>query len=695
MRKIILKNLELLKKVIVKEGLFGMKEKSTKNLPLTFMKISLIFIIACTFFINGCSTTGSSSGAVISGNSNYIAAETKQPQIILMGVGDSYENPVDSITLDYNSKKEIEIVIEGGKGNYKNTPQITAKTNRSDLVNIDFNDNKLKITVKDSGRATLFLEAPSLGIARNLVLKIKDIGGNLTDLPNYIAIGSIDRDFNTNQTLWQNAAVNLRYIYLQGGFGDRGWYNSYPGLGGYLTNFITNSYTVSMIPVFVYYQMPGDQPDSAAIDYANVNSTVYMKQYYHDYVTALELMNASKDKFFSVMILEPDFLGYMLQNYSASNTKGPEEIAAAGVAGVYEVTDSSGNPIAVEGDIPGVPAGEANNIRAYVYTMNYLAHKYSPTTKFGWKLNIWCTSWPGNVLPAKGIAHITDACTTLAEFTTQRNTLKQNSTWAANFFLNAGVKGLDGARYPTHLFFDRYGIDGGAIPPYTTNQDYGWDSPQDSSWFWNLPMCNNYILFVKTAYDIIKLPVGLWQIPMGHINSSQTTNALSCLPIDLGSFFPDLIDGADLNAAELLETMGSNWKGDNYGWWEDTMPTYIFGDTFKITTACGGNKKLKNGLTPVQVANRKTYFSKADPEDPNGLTASGDNITYSRHTSNLKDAGVVMILFGPGVGTASTNGTGWNNLSDPTWGNKTPVDWFWWTNKAQDYLKNHKEMLDN
>jgi hypothetical protein len=670
-------------------GIWAAEEGNQKREGMK-MRTRILALCLCILilglFCGGCGSGGGSAGPQAAGGGSALESQPLTPGIVLMGIGDSLESPLSSLAVDLNKTTTIDISIKGAAGA---APAVTAESNRDSVAGVAVNGgNRLVITPLRAGRAGLTLEVSALGLKRNIGLIVKDANGSVSALPNYLAIGSMDKDFPTSEALWKNAPVDMRYIYLQGGY-ETGWYGGWDGKqqGKLVTNYITDSASVGMIPVFVYYQIPGADPDSAALAYQHVNDPAYMAIYFQDYVRALELQNKSSEVSFSLMILEPDFIGYMMLNYSGSNlaTK-PDKIPAAGISAVYEVNDSGGNKIAQEGDITGVDSSTINTVKGYVLTMNWLAKKYAPKTQFGWKMNIWCTDYPGNPdpPPGNGIVHFTDGLTG-EKFTKARAKVASNASAAGVFYKEAGVT-ENGASY---LFFDRYGIDAGSCIPWTTAQQIGWQFPSKSVWFWNLIHCNNYLLFVKTARKEIGLPAGLWQLPVGHINSSQTRNRLSWnRVVKEGALFPDLCDVAfaestwEATREKWRAIMGSNWDADTaYGAWEDTMATYIFGDTFSVTTSCGGGGKLKDGLTAEQVTDRIAYFGLQDPDDPGGVTVSGSEITFKSHIAALNDAGVVMVMFGPGVGTASTMATGWNY----DWGQKHPQDWYWWINKVDEY----------
>ena len=126
----------------------------------------------------------------------------------------------------------------------------------------------------------------------------------------------------------------------------------------------------------------------------------------------------------------------------------------------------------------------------------------------------------------------------------------------------------------------------------------------------------------------------LWQIPVGHINHSLAPD-----PYDAGGVFPDLTN--------------------TYQRYEDSAPTYFLGDTF--TT-----------LDPHRLA----YFGAADPDHPSSVSVNGLTITWASHMALARDAGVIAVLFGDGVGE-STHGRG-----------SPPPDGGWFISKVQSYYAN-------
>ncbi|MGL5352614.1 MAG: dockerin type I domain-containing protein, partial [Clostridium sp.] len=155
---------------------------------------------------------------------------------------------------------------------------------------------------------------------------------------------------------------------------------------------------------------------------------------------------------------------------------------------------------------------------------------------------------------------------------------------------------------------------------------------EGSMWLWNADLWNNYLFYTKQLHETTNLPVTLWQLPVGHLNESQEPN-----PYDGGLF---------------------NNLDNTAGKYEDSAPTFFFGDTFKP----GAGKRLD-------------YFKKNEANDPK-VKVNGDTVTYGSHVEEAMEAGVTTMLFGAGVG-ASTDAVG-----------SPPADNYWWITKAQRYYNN-------
>ncbi len=199
-----------------------------------------------------------------------------------------------------------------------------------------------------------------------------------------------------------------------------------------------------------------------------------------------------------------------------------------------------------------------------------------------------------------------------------RQAIYSEATAITNFYLEAGIA-TNGASF---VSIDKYGLDATGFEASAAA------APADSYWFWNNDLWQNYLTFVKAMHDTTHLPVIVWQIPVGHINTTRLVNPYSSTQV-----FPDLT-----NKNRKLE---------------DSAPVFFLGDTFATTGA------------------RYTYFS-ANLGHDSKVTSDGTSITWGPHVSDAASAGVMSVLFGAGVG-ASTSGAG------------APTDSYWWITNAQRY----------
>ncbi|MBR3646138.1 MAG: hypothetical protein IKN54_06940, partial [Lachnospiraceae bacterium] len=274
-----------------------------------------------------------------------------------------------------------------------------------------------------------------------------------------------------------------------------------------------------------------------------------------------------------------------------------------GVSGAY----SSG--ILKRGVDPDFP----NTLEGLVKSINYIISTKYPTSIFGWQFNTW--SYSKNV-PGAGLMHATETM----GFDAGRSFIRNAAIETANYYINAGILSY-GADF---ISIDKYGLDGA----YETGAA---QNPASSKWLWNSDLWSNYLYYTKALHETTNKPVTLWQLPVGHLNTSQTVSPYT------NSLFPDLT-----NATQ------------NY---EDSAPTYFFGDTFIPGTT-----------------GRFNYFG-ANAYNDSKVTRLGNTITYGSHMQEAADAGVTVMLFGAGVG-ASTDCVG-----------TPPGDSYWWITKAQQYYK--------
>lgn len=273
----------------------------------------------------------------------------------------------------------------------------------------------------------------------------------------------------------------------------------------------------------------------------------------------------------------------------------------------------------------GVDPDFPNTIEGLVKSINYVIDRDVKNAQFGWKVNLWAspTGHGGTGYlhtPGKyGLVRISDD----QDYQVGRQQLFEEATAIADYYIEAGVLSY-GADI---MAIDKYGYDAVGY------ENIGINDPRESRWFFNADHWSNYLLFTKAIHQRTQLPVYLWQLPVGHINDSQAYNPYS----PNGQFTP------------LPNTVTQ---------YEDSAPTYFFGDTFTAKSA----KHL-------------AHFGENRANDSK-VTVSGQSITWGNHMQEAVDAGVIGLLWGAGVGM-STDGVG-----------SPPTDGYWWINKVQEYFRN-------
>jgi len=429
----------------------------------------------------------------------------------------------------------LQITIEQGTSEYDlsvvdgETVNFTVATNNSNVVDAEIvGDGLLRVTGLTAGRASLKLTDAVSGEVRYVGIRVLTEDGQLPGLPDYISIGSVSEDTAGDLAFWQdydsgdsltNKFVDSRYIYLPGG-PFTGWRNWGDRVGSY----IRESLKLGTIPQFVYYNIP-DGAESYEVDTQHINSASYMEAYFQDLKFALETIHAEAGDELVQMILEPDFLGYLMQQAGA-----PASQLSATTSAIY----SSGVLTA------GVDPQFGNTVTGLVQAINYTIGKYAPNVEFGWQFNLWASPGIENPIPANGIVHLTDTMGIDAG----QAAIAREAELIAGYYIDAGVLSY-GADF---ISLDKYGLDAGAEGGAVAN-------PGGSTWFWNSDHWHNYLLIVKTLTETTQREMVLWQLPVGHINNSLADN-----PYDSGGDFDAL--------------------ANTYQHYEDSAPSYFFGDSF-------------------------------------------------------------------------------------------------------------------
>ena len=511
----------------------------------------------------------------------------------------------------------------------------TVATNNSDVVRFTVNGSTLTVTGLAPGRASLRITntAASPNASRWLGVRARNADGSLPGMPDYLAVGSVSQDTSDDLTMWRsfgsgalNRRLDARYIYLNGGpynpeFTSWGgnpnnWYGETTPLGARCYGYVRESLKLGMIPFFVWYNIDGTG-DSFTTDTTSAQNADFMAGYFTDLVRMCNLVKGEAPDETVGIVIEPDFIGYLAQN-GVDPTTFPARTDAAYTAGVL-----------VHGVDPEFP----NTITGYVQAVNYLFSKNLPHAYFGWEFALWGHPAGGWTTPSGtlGLMHLTDepvagdntgANATRLGIASGRAAIYNEAAAETNYYLKCGV-GSCGASF---VSVDKYGLDAGAENGAAAN-------PGGSTWFWSQTLWNNYLTFVQAMHDTAKLPVTLWQLPVGHIDTSALANPPG------GTF------------ANLANT---------YQHYEDSAPDFFFGDTF--TPGAG---------------NRFDYFSGAsngsDIDPQANLSTDGAAVTWGTAMSRAANAGVRVALFGAGVGD-STAGTG-----------NPPTDGGWWITATQNY----------
>ncbi len=536
--------------------------------------------------------------------SNTVVYEADGASKITIGASDS---PMQArqVTVPLHKATRFTVgMVDGSTGSY------SLATNNRTVLSYVLSGNTLTVTGSSPGRASLRITNTASGDVRWLGVRVANADGTLPGMPDYLALGSVGQDDLPELTMWRqfgpgnaNRRMDARYIYMNAGpysLNPNNWYGeTAPMLGFRATSYVRESLKLGMIPFFVWYNIDGTG-DGFTTDTANAQDPAFMKGYFSDLVTLCNLAKAEAPDETVGIIIEPDFLGYLAQN-GVDPTTFAVRTDSAYLAGVL-----------VHGVDPEFP----NTVTGYVQAVNYLFSKNLPKAYFGWEFALWAHPANGWTVPSGtlGLMHLTDTMGVAAG----RAAIAREAAATTDFYLRAGAASY-GASF---VSVDKYGLDAAAENGAAAN-------PQSSTWFWNETLWVNYLTFARAMGAGSKLPVVLWQIPVGHINGSELANPQ-------GGLFPDLPN---------VSTK-----------YEDSAPDFFFGDTFDLGSA---------------QPDRLAYFSAAD--SLRNVSERGRQVTWPSAMNLAASYGVRSILFGAGVGD-STQGTG-----------NPPKDSGWWITAAQNY----------
>lgn len=356
-------------------------------------------------------------------------------------------------------------------------------------------------------------------------------------------LGSVSEDDPlTSMKFWTEFDGNsyqrycdIRYIYLNGGPGDYGWrmnystaqWNTEP-LGQRAVRFLRNSLRLGMIPCFVYYNIP-DNGESYFTNLQHIQDIGYMRSYFADLMFLLDTINKECPTVSPMLVFEPDFLGYLMQNSGAGSVskayKYPNEIKAH-VSPAYDYIDRASSP------------AFADNVQDLVKCINYMVSTKCKHAHIGWQINVWSSTYSGKWIPGgKSLMKVTDT----VGWKEGREIISREAREIARYYIAAGIGSC------AHFFsVDKYGL---------SFRGVNRKSAMDSEWGWNHDHWMNYLMYCEELGKEIGLPCVLWQMPSAHLNSSMSKNPQTGKPF-----------------ADMPNVSGA---------YEDSSATFFFGDTFK------------------------------------------------------------------------------------------------------------------
>ncbi len=532
-----------------------------------------------------------------------------------------------------------------------------AVSQRTNIVEVRIAGGNLILTGKQPGFASIKFTAGGTIYSRGVAVKNQD--GSMPGLPAYVALGSrslMGWAQGTDENWYRDGGSGLSnrwtdIVDLYMNAGPDTWVDNWPGNGAYLDNFLRGCKRQGRIPCVVFYCIPPAWTiDSEVVALQSVNDPAYMQRYFQRSLrTLIARIKAitEADGWQVLLVMEPDFVGYMAQKVLGPQKLSPDtnQVTYLNVPYTFRVDQAYTNTTTADPPLLTPADGVVfhNSLSGLVTSLNYILHRDLPANvKYGWKYNIWASpdtiqgftgeiNYPGDSLwgGSKNICRWTDAATNnMTLFGNITNKLVAEVRGIADFYKRCGVL-QNGSSF---IVLDRYGQDGGS---------HAITDPASYTYFWNADHWNNYLLFAKTLREETGYPIVLWQIPMGHINTSTRVNPITSQP-----YVP------------LANTNGC---------FEDSAQSFFLGDEFRP-----GDYPTKGGG-----AVRLSYFRQNLWGDPM-IGSTGDLLTWRSHIPRLAEIGVVALLCAPGVGADhSTYGAIYSGSG--------PFDDSWWITQAQQY----------
>ena len=615
--------------------------------------------------------------------------EFKIGELGIMPYSDNFT--VLSATYDVSTNREgiVNATLSGSGTDWTLTIDTSPLAGRSGMVSVCIEDTDPNNRIKPWDSEETY--APP---ARYLGVIVKDSSGNVPEMPEYLTIGAVNENNPAGQQFFRGDAItggsesiankvgfqqyDSQYIYLNGGpttlpdgsANPAAWRTSGGGYDGKkLIQSLRESAKFGSVPTVVYYNImtkfstdqsePGEGPFTAL---RNIADEDFMVEYFKDLKFTIETIRSYANGTTVSLVIEPDFLAYMMQeakqggvyvdpnstdytyqtdpqksqSWGGSWNIGDPIVAMTEAAYTAGFLPDPGEGNRLPNDLPGL-------IEAINRGVSYLATTTEGTTdkplnlEYGWKFNLWAYDVPESPSLMKA--------TDVLGWDEGRAKIATAAEAVAEWYAKAGILTGETGRTMDFIALDKYGTDGGATGDGYPQTKPGYTNPPEGNYFYNADHWNNYLLYAQTLHETLEelheqigdLPVRLWQIPVGHANTSNYE-----------------IGGSQVSALPNVDKQ-----------WEDSAVDFFFGDTFT-----GKSAGRKDEAAAVE------YFKT----DHAGTVVTYDEqtqlITWSNQLKAAADAGIEMIMFGPGLAN-STQGGGYST--------SPPMDDWFWASKVKEY----------
>lgn len=275
-----------------------------------------------------------------------------------------------------------------------------------------------------------------------------------------------------------------------------------------------------VMPVMVVYT--ANASGGSAV--SDLQDSQRLRNHFGNFITQCLAAQSYKDSDHAVpatFVLNPDFLGAMQQEpygYTGVRQANSVEVNVQLAAAINALPELPGM------SYPVLPVF-SNDLYGYIQAINYIVRQFAPDIAFGWQTNVWATGTADWLLK-------TDA-----------DPAAHGAAIAA-FIEELGVYRGDYA--PDFIAFDKFERD--CFSPDALAH-YGWNA---TCWL-------HYLGMVKQAAKNLHKPAMLWQIPGGHMPTTDegTSKIAASHFASGGSFFMgDARIGKDINAisSALLNT---------------------------------------------------------------------------------------------------------------------------------------------